>query len=89
MADHSEKIEADVKRVSKLTRSYLEKVYEAADEQERKNFRIDTMGVITVFVYDDDDGDTFEDIGGAFETKRHHAQTGILVDLLTARAANQ
>lgn len=85
LADHVDKIEADVQRVSKLMRGLGERCYEVAEEQEHENFRFEALGIVAIIVWTNEDGDEEEDSVGAFESKRRYVQTGMLVDLLASR----
>lgn len=85
MSDHSEKVEADVQRVSKLLRGLAERCYAQAEEDDQPNFRFDSFGIVAIVTWENEDGDGFEDTAGVFESKRHHVQTGMLVDMLAGR----
>lgn len=85
MADHSDQIEADVARVTKLAQKLIRKCYEVAEKEGYDNFRFDSIGIVSVVAWSDEDKDELEDNAAIFESKKHHVATGILVDLLAGR----
>lgn len=81
MTAHRSKVNADVDRVSKLMCDFAERCYELAEERGEENFRFETLGIVAVVAFEESE-ETHESTAAAFESKRHHVQTGILVDVL-------
>lgn len=78
-------IKADAERAEKLMRGLAEGCYGASsDRDDENNFKFETIGVVTIVTWTDDEGNTKEDVAYAFETRRHYVKTGILQDTLAA-----
>ena len=83
---HSDKADADVKRISKLMKGLAERCYAEAEGNRGSRISVSiSIGVVAIVSWEDDDDDSFEDTAAVFESKRHHVQTGMMVDLLTSR----
>lgn len=81
----SDQIEADAARAETLMRGLAKNCYAASFEREdEENFKFETIGIVTIVTWTDDEGNEKEDVAYAFETRRHYVKTGILQDTLSA-----
>lgn len=79
-------IEADIARVATLMRGLAKNCYKASEERGETNYRFDTIAIISIYTWDDPETERArEDVAFAFETKRHHVKTGILMDVLATQ----
>lgn len=78
MSDHTDKINADIERITKLMRGVMERCYEYAEENEYENFRLDTCGLVGVTTWTDENGDDVEEPISAFESRKPHIQMGVM-----------
>lgn len=85
MTDIDSKAEMEAQRGASLMLGLARTCYGASEERENEhNFKFETIGVVTIVTWMDDDGNAKEDVAYAFETRRHYVKTGILQDTLAA-----
>lgn len=78
-------MEMDIARVTKLMRGLVEGMYESSEERGESNLRIDQIGIIGIAAWTTPEGEDVEDGFTAFETKKHHVVSGIMLDILATR----
>lgn len=78
-------VESEAQRAAALMYGLAKACYEETENRDGENqFKFETIGIVTIVTWNDDQGNTKEDVAYAFETRRHYVKTGILQDVLTA-----
>jgi len=82
MASSEERLQVEIDRVTKLMRMMWERGQEFEEHHGASDFRYEQLAIMGVATWEDENGDTCEDVDAIFESKRHYVQVGILNELI-------